>query len=151
MKRAEQRSTGRERPGDWESWVDRIIRSALESGAFDDLPGAGKPLNLAHNPHTPRQWQLAFHILENAGYRPAWIEQRAAIEAALADARAACKRSLEHADGEAEKQAAIEGFQAQLEAINKQIDRLNLAVPVPAFQRPHLRIDRELETLDPSP
>jgi hypothetical protein len=30
----------------FESWVDRQIREAEERGAFKDLPGAGKPLNL---------------------------------------------------------------------------------------------------------
>ena len=30
----------------YESPVDRAIREATERGAFDDLPGAGKPLNL---------------------------------------------------------------------------------------------------------
>ena len=27
-----------------EGYVDRLIREAMESGDFDDLPGAGKPL-----------------------------------------------------------------------------------------------------------
>jgi hypothetical protein len=30
----------------YETPVDRAIREATERGAFDDLPGAGKPLNL---------------------------------------------------------------------------------------------------------
>jgi Domain of unknown function (DUF1992) len=28
----------------WESWIDSQIRVAQEQGAFDNLPGAGKPL-----------------------------------------------------------------------------------------------------------
>jgi DnaJ-like protein len=28
----------------FESWIDRQIREAQERGAFDDLPGAGKPI-----------------------------------------------------------------------------------------------------------
>lgn len=28
----------------WESWIDTHIRIAQERGAFDNLPGAGKPL-----------------------------------------------------------------------------------------------------------
>ncbi len=27
-----------------ESFVDRVIREAMERGEFDDLPGAGKPI-----------------------------------------------------------------------------------------------------------
>ena len=30
----------------YESWIDRQIREAIERGAFDDLPSAGKPLRL---------------------------------------------------------------------------------------------------------
>ena len=28
----------------WESWREELIRLAHEEGAFDNLPGAGKPL-----------------------------------------------------------------------------------------------------------
>lgn len=34
----------------YESWIDRQIREAMERGAFDDLPGAGKPLQLSDDP-----------------------------------------------------------------------------------------------------
>lgn len=30
----------------FESWIDRQIREAQEQGAFDNLPGAGKPLQI---------------------------------------------------------------------------------------------------------
>lgn len=30
----------------FENWVDRQIREAMERGEFDNLPGAGKPLEL---------------------------------------------------------------------------------------------------------
>ena len=34
-------------PGvDWEPWVERQIREAMERGEFDNLPGLGKPLRL---------------------------------------------------------------------------------------------------------
>jgi len=37
--------TERKPPGvSWESWFDEQIRRAREDGAFDNLPGAGKPL-----------------------------------------------------------------------------------------------------------
>ena len=34
----------------FESWVDRQIREAMERGEFDNLPGAGKPLQLDDDP-----------------------------------------------------------------------------------------------------
>ena len=37
--------TERKPPGtSWESWIEAQIRVAMEQGAFDNLPGAGKPL-----------------------------------------------------------------------------------------------------------
>ena len=34
----------------YESWADRLIREAQERGEFDNLPGAGKPLQLDDDP-----------------------------------------------------------------------------------------------------
>lgn len=34
----------------YESWIDRQIREAIERGEFDELPGAGKPLQLDGDP-----------------------------------------------------------------------------------------------------
>jgi DnaJ-like protein len=44
--------TERKPPGtSWETWIDAQIRLAREKGAFDNLPGAGKPLpNLGQDP-----------------------------------------------------------------------------------------------------
>ena len=39
----------------YESWVDRQIREAEERGAFDNLPGAGKPLKNLDR-HDPDWW-----------------------------------------------------------------------------------------------
>jgi Domain of unknown function (DUF1992) len=37
--------TERKPPGtSWETWIETRIRVAMEKGAFDNLPGAGKPL-----------------------------------------------------------------------------------------------------------
>jgi hypothetical protein len=37
--------TERKPPGtSWETWIEAQIRVAQEEGAFDNLPGAGKPL-----------------------------------------------------------------------------------------------------------
>jgi hypothetical protein len=47
--------TERKPPGmSFETWVDRQIREAEERGAFDNLPGAGKPL--PNRPFSADQW-----------------------------------------------------------------------------------------------
>ncbi|MGZ5417461.1 MAG: DnaJ family domain-containing protein [Nocardioides sp.] len=47
-----------EAPDRWEHqalWVDHQIRAAMDRGEFDNLPGAGKPLNLPDR-HDPDWW-----------------------------------------------------------------------------------------------
>jgi hypothetical protein len=47
----------RESPGmRHESWTERQIREAQERGAFDDLPGAGKPIPGLDEPFTADRW-----------------------------------------------------------------------------------------------
>jgi hypothetical protein len=49
--------TERKPPGvSFETWVDRQIREAQERGAFDNLPGAGKPLPDAGRPFDMDRW-----------------------------------------------------------------------------------------------
>lgn len=40
----------------WESWVERKIREAMESGAFDNLPGRGEPIPGLDRPHDELWW-----------------------------------------------------------------------------------------------
>ncbi len=40
----------------WESVVDRQIREATERGEFDDLPGAGKPIEGLDRPYDENWW-----------------------------------------------------------------------------------------------
>jgi hypothetical protein len=35
---------------EFESWIDRQVREAMERGEFDNLPGAGRPLELDDDP-----------------------------------------------------------------------------------------------------
>jgi hypothetical protein len=55
------------------SWIDEVIAEARSRGEFDDLSGIGQPLNIKENP-LAGDWELAFHILENAGMAPPWME-----------------------------------------------------------------------------
>jgi len=42
------------------------IRDAMEQGAFDDLPGAGKPLDLEEYFAVPEEMRMAYSVLKNA-------------------------------------------------------------------------------------
>jgi hypothetical protein len=49
--------TERKPPGiTWESWIDRQIRRARERGAFDDLPGTGRPIPDLDKPFDQQWW-----------------------------------------------------------------------------------------------
>lgn len=48
--------------------AERKIEEAIERGEFDDLPGAGHPLDLDDlDPSLPEELRLAYRILKNAG------------------------------------------------------------------------------------
>ena len=52
--------------------AERRIEKAIARGEFDDLPGAGRPLELDDvDPLLPEELRLAYRILKNAGFAPA--------------------------------------------------------------------------------
>src|SRR5205085_1232229 len=70
----------------------RIIEAQRE-GAFDNLPGAGQPLDLEEDPFIPEELRMAYRILKNAGYVPPEVH-------ALRDLRE-LERFVEQSEGEA--------------------------------------------------
>ena len=73
----------------FESWADRQVREAMERGAFDHLPGAGRPLDLRD---TSEDWWIRAKIKrENLGIAlPGPLALRREVERiaeAVADAR----------------------------------------------------------------
>ena len=59
-----------------ERLIEARIRKAQEEGAFDDLPGKGKPLFLEDESFIPEDLRLAFKVLKNAGCIPIEMELR---------------------------------------------------------------------------
>ena len=60
--------------------VEQRIEQARKEGAFDDLPGSGKPLVLADDRHIPEDLRMAYKILKNADCLPPEIELRKEIK-----------------------------------------------------------------------
>jgi|SRR5437660_883578 len=56
--------------------AEKKIRDAIRAGAFDDLPGAGRPLDLDDDKLIPEELRIAYRILKNAGCVPPEIEAR---------------------------------------------------------------------------
>jgi len=63
----------------FEKIVEERIRKAQANGAFDNLEGAGKPLNLNDDQHIPEDLRLPFKILKNADCLPPEIELKKEI------------------------------------------------------------------------
>ncbi len=63
--------------------VERQIEKAREKGAFDNLEGAGKPLNLEENPFEPPEMRMVLKILKDNDFAPYWVELGKDIDAGL--------------------------------------------------------------------
>ena len=69
--------------------VERRIREAQRHGAFDDLPGQGRPLELDDDRLVPEEVRVAMRIMKNAGVLPPEVEALRALDSLLAVADSA--------------------------------------------------------------
>lgn len=66
--------------------VEERIQAAIARGDFDQLPGAGKPLELDDDRLVPEPLRMGIRILKNAGFVPPEVEmlrELGAIQARL--------------------------------------------------------------------
>lgn len=123
-------------------WIaEEKIRSAIESGQWDNLPGKGKPLQWQENPYEPPEWRMAFSLLRQNGFSLPWLEERKEIEAEVQQFRselARLKRSDMHL-------VELDWAKNQIERLNGRIFRYNLGAPLERFHLQPLKLERELE------
>jgi len=62
------------------SSIDDVIREAMENGAFDHLPGTGKPLMLDDESHTPEHLRMAHKVLRDNDLAPDWILESKSLD-----------------------------------------------------------------------
>src|SRR5215831_12381737 len=137
----------------WESLVDKKIREAIEAGEFDNLTGTGQPIDLSENPFEDPDWRTAHRLLRNAGFAPAWIEERKDIDGEIEAARLQLKRAwsiLQNArdtkneDGaKARWEKSLALFRQQATQLNRRIAAWNLKAPA-GFQLKRIEIEREI-------
>jgi DnaJ homologue, subfamily C, member 28, conserved domain len=76
--------TERKPPGvSWESWFEEQIRRAREDGAFDNLPGAGKPLPDLEGGYDPDWWLKKLVQRERVSVLPPPLELLRKIESEI--------------------------------------------------------------------
>jgi Domain of unknown function (DUF1992) len=106
--------TERKPPGtSWESWIEAQIRVAQEQGAFDNLPGAGKPLPNLDQDHDPLWWVKQLARREQLSLLPPSLELLRKVERELA--------TLDKLPDEAT-------VRRRIAALNVEIARLNATV-----------------------
>src|SRR5262245_14879467 len=106
--------TERKPPGtSWESWIDAQIRIAREQGAFDNLPGAGKPLPNIGDDYDPDWWVKQLVKREEVSILPPSLELLRKVEKELA--------AIEKLDDE-------ESVRSRIAALNVEIAKGNATV-----------------------
>jgi Domain of unknown function (DUF1992) len=68
----------------WETWIEAQIRVAIEKGAFDNLPGAGKPLPNLNQEYDPLWWVKQLVHSERLSVLPPSLELLRKVEKELA-------------------------------------------------------------------
>jgi hypothetical protein len=152
---------------DWESEVEKAMREAMEQGKFDNLKGKGKPQDLSVNPYLNPADEMAFKMLQDAGYAPDWIEDDKAVRAEIEKARATLARAwayrrerlttlalqtgpiaeAERARLEESWRKAQSNFAEQVAALNRRIRDYNLKAPSSTLHRLPLRVDEEIRRI----
>ena len=136
-----------------ESLTEKRLREAIENGEFDDLPGKGEPIDLRENPFEDPDLRVVHRLLRNAGFAPAWIEERKDIDAELAAAQTKLSRAWAlfgeggKAPSDAEWERTVKEFREQVQELNQRIRTYNLKAPAAVFHRKHLDADKMVESI----
>lgn len=143
---------------EWNDLIEDLIQEGQEQGAFDNLRGKGKPLDLEQNPYGA-EWDLAHKLMKENDVLPPWIAKRNGILEQIEQFRADLSRvwarhiqAYRLAQGQGHRNAlslswddACQGWEAELVGLNKQIAEFNLGRPSEGLEMVKLRLDRELE------
>jgi len=144
-----------------QTYIDQELQKAIGNGDVSHLDGAGKPLPIEDDIHTPAEMRSAYKILKDNDLQPDWIMLNKDIDRALQ----AFHQQLNQAWGElerrqriavstrarrkAEQRWKIQRLQLQdvVERLNSKILTYNLKVPSGISHKTPLNLDREIKRL----
>lgn len=138
--------------------VENQIQKAMARGDFDNLQGAGRPIDLYENPFEPPELRLTFKILKDNDFAPHWIELGKDIDSELENLWSEYERFKRYTYlfwREKHSKPAITRFERRkanfyfesrikLEKINKKITDFNLHCPTFRLGRGNIVVDDEL-------
>ena len=136
-----------------ESMAEKMLREAIEAGEFDNLPGKGKPIDLSENPFEDPDLRVVHKLLRDAGFAPAWIEERKDIDAEFELARRILNRAgeLYKPAGKSPNAAAwernVQEFRGKMAELNSRIKIYNLKAPAAVFHRRVIDVDKVIEEI----
>lgn len=128
--------------------AEEIIKKAMKEGAFDNLAGKGKPLDLQDDPLTPQEWKTAYKLLRDNGFALPWVEERNEIVDGIEKCCSQTREAYRSADTRFEREKIVSRFQEKIEAINRRIFQYNLQAPSIHFQLRLLDAKTEVSKLD---
>lgn len=146
---------------DWQNLIEDLIEDGRQRGAFDDLPGKGKPLNLNRSPYG-REHELAHDILKHNDLKPAWIaarqsirEQHTALRENIRRTWARHETAHQFAPDEGHRAAlriswddACRQWETEIKKLNKAIVDFNLRRPSDNLELFKTTLERELARVD---
>ena len=136
-----------------ESLTEKRLREAIEKGEFDNLPGKGQPVDFHENPFEDPDLRVVHRLLRNAGFAPAWIEERKDIDAELETAGSKLTRAWElfGANGKTPSKAewarTVKDFREKAAELNERIKLYNLKAPASVFHRRLIDVEKAIERI----
>ncbi len=130
----------------WKNVVDKLLNEAIGNGDISHLPGAGKPLRLDNDSHTPADMRMAHKIMGDHDVIPEWISKSQELEKVESDlhklARRGArqyqqKRQASQKPGRIDTKSRVDGdwerfkekFNERVEHYNRGVLNHNLSVP----------------------
>lgn len=146
---------------EWRDLIEDLIEDGRQRGAFDELAGQGKPLDLDPNLYEGSS-ALANKLLKENDLRPAWITNRVVVMEQIDALRGDIQRTWERyrlafaqAQGDAQKGGLTIGWddhcrrwEADITKLNKQIETYNLKRRISQLELFKLRLNDELKRVD---
>ena len=141
----------------WQIIAERRIAEAMESGAFENLEGAGKPVSFDEPGLEHPELHILHRLLRNQGFTLSWIEELNELRTARQQLCRKIDRYLQQSrsavggedcirSDDALRDRMLESLRQNIETLNSRIATYNLKAPSVQFHLRQIEIPKELTT-----